>query len=257
MGQNSRIGRHFGSTFPRPACVALLALLTMACCCSTFGTVINDAAMAGDLAKVQALLKDNPALVCSKDPKGLTPLHLAAAYGHEDVAALLLDSQACVDAKAIDGSTPLHAAAAHGRSEVAKLLLAAKADVNAKTNSGLTPLHLAALLDHAEIAILLLENHADVNAKSGAGVADDNGPGIHVVSTVLGAGFTVAHGDSFGGGATPLHLAAMSGYKNLAEILLAHGADINARNNSGKTPLQLAKSRKDMADSLRRHGARE
>jgi len=255
MDQHSCFDRHFRSAFPRRASVVFVALLAFVCCSSTFGSEIHDAAKAGDLAKVQALLKDNPAQVCSKDSKGLTPLHQAGAYGHDDVTALLLDSHACVDAKAIDGSTPLHSAAAHGHTAVARLLLAAQADVNARTNAGLTPLHLAALLDHPDVAILLLDNHADVNAKSGAGVGDDNGKGIHVVSAMLGAGFTVPHGDSYGGGATPLHLAAMSGYKELAEILLAHGADINARNSSGKTPLQLAKTRRAMVDFLRQHGA--
>lgn len=254
MGQRSLFGRYLHFAIPRRAGVALVALFPLVCTCSAFGSEIHDAARNGDTEKVKALLKDNPALVCSGDGKGLTPLHQAATYGHEDVVALLLDSQACVNARAIDGSTPLHAAAAHGHSGVAQLLLTHKAEVNARTNGGLTPLHFAALLDHREVAIVLLDNQADVNSKSGAGVSDEIGPATRVFTTLFPG--TNAHTVSYGGGATPLHLAALSGHKELAEILLAHGADVNARNNSGKTPLQFAKHRKDMAELLRQHGAR-
>ena len=49
----------------------------------TSGTTIHDAAEAGDLATVKALLKDNPDLVFSKDDSnsGGTPLHIAAFQG--------------------------------------------------------------------------------------------------------------------------------------------------------------------------------
>jgi ankyrin repeat protein len=256
MGQRFFFGRHLHFASPSRATVASVALFALVCSCSAFGSEIHDAVRNGDTEKVRALLKDNPAFVCSKDDKGLTPLHQAAAHGHADMAALLLDSQACVNATAIDGSTPLHAAATHGHSDIAELLLTNKAQVNTRTNGGLTPLHLASLLDHRDVAVLLLDNQADVNSKSGAGVSDENGPAIHVLSVLLGAGVTIAHTRSYGGGATPLHLAALSGHKDLAEILLAHGADVNAKDNSGKTPLQLAKRRKDVAGLLRLHGGR-
>jgi hypothetical protein len=47
----------------------------------------------GDLNKVEALLKENPALVSNKDDKGATPLHYAASYdaaarGDEAVTAV-------------------------------------------------------------------------------------------------------------------------------------------------------------------------
>jgi len=42
------------------------------------------------------------------------------------------------------------------------------------------------------------------------------------------------------GGVTPLHLAAMSGRKGVVELLLAHNADISAKEGHGLTPLHLA-----------------
>ena len=39
---------------------------------------------------------------------------------------------------------------------------------------------------------------------------------------------------------TPLHLAAEEGYPDMAEVLLDHGADVNAANAGGDTPLHLS-----------------
>ena len=41
-------------------------------------------------------------------------------------------------------------------------------------------------------------------------------------------------------GATPLHLAAQEGYKGVAELLLARGAEVNAKDKDGETPLYIA-----------------
>jgi len=65
-----------------------------------------------------------------------------------------------------------------------------------------------------------------------------------------------------GDGTTPLHNAAVYGHKEVAELLIANGASVNAiivsGRNQGKTPLDLAIWRKktETADLLRKHGGR-
>ena len=52
---------------------------------------------------------------------------------------------------------------------------------------------------------------------------------------------------------------AMTGHNDVAELLLANGADVNAKDNGSTTPLQLAvvNGRQDMVELLRQHGGHE
>jgi len=65
-----------------------------------------------------------------------------------------------------------------------------------------------------------------------------------------GANINAKSNDGF----TPLYEAAYAGHEDVAELLLAKGADVNAKVNDGKTPLQVAKP--EVADLLRAHGAK-
>jgi hypothetical protein len=65
--------------------------------------------------------------------------------------------------------------------------------------------------------------------------------------------------DASASGTTPLHLAAQEGHKDVVELLLAKGADINAEDNHGQTAFHWAvlDGRKDVAQLLRQHGGHE
>ena len=55
------------------------------------------------------------------------------------------------------------------------------------------------------------------------------------------------------GGETPLHYAALFGQKEIVELLIAKGADVNALIEGG-TPLDLAED--EIADLIRKHGGK-
>ena len=55
-------------------------------------------------------------------------------------------------------------------------------------------------------------------------------------------------------GITPLHFAVARGHKEVAELLIAKGADVNAKNDGGETPLDGADG--EIADLLRKHGGK-
>ena len=147
-------------------------------------------------------------------------------------------------AKAPDISIDL-AAGILGNIETVKKYLDDGKDVNAKDDTGMTPLHNAALYGRKEILELLIAEGADVNAKDDARW-------------------------------TPLHYA--EGSKEVAELLIAKGADVNAKNDGaewnaknkdGDTPLDVMQtegdlldtskdkaSKKEVADLLRKHGGK-
>ncbi len=57
-------------------------------------------------------------------------------------------------------------------------------------------------------------------------------------------------------GSTPLHFAAASGNREAVQLLLSAGADVNARNDKGGTPLHRAVKFPDIAQLLLERGAR-
>jgi ankyrin repeat protein len=153
---------------------------------------IDNAAESGNLQRVKALIKSNPALVSSTNKLGDTPLHWAVGKGHADVAELLLAYHADVNRKGVYGYTPLHWTAQLGYADEAKLLLSHGADVNARNTNLDTPLHKAAGYGFKDVAELLVSHGADVNAKNYEG-------------------------------RTPLRLAEEHGAKDIADLLRQHG----------------------------------
>jgi len=152
---------------------------------------------------------ESNATAVSGDP--VEALTRAAAQGDMDQVQALIKQGADVNADIKGGVTFLHIALLQGHEEVAALLIAGGADTRAKMMDGTTPLHLAAMRDCRLVAEFLLDDGADVNAPGGQG--------------------------------TPLHLAATAGHKEMAELLIARGADLTAKNQAGKTPLEVAKQK--------------
>src|ERR1017187_10157216 len=120
--------------------LAVVTLVVLVWSSLAFCGEIHNAANAGDLGKITALLKDNPDLVSSKDTNGRTPLFYAVTAGQKDVMEFLLADKADVNAKDNGGRTILHWVSGTHDKNTVEFLLANKADVNARANDGSTPL---------------------------------------------------------------------------------------------------------------------
>ena len=72
------------------------------------------------------------------------------------------------------------------------------------------------------------------------------------VQAELDAGVDVNAKDNLG----TFRYAASGGHKEIVELLIAEGADVNATDDFGRTPLDFAKPYPKTADLLRKHGGK-
>ncbi len=206
------------------------------------------AVRAGDRARVSALLDEDGGLANARAENGL-PAVITAMYHHEpDIADLLAERGAELD---------LFSAVALGRDERVTALLDANPDaLNTFSGDGFQPAHLAAYFGRAAVMLLLL--------KRGAQVERYSQNALHVMplhSAVAGQHLDIArllldHGAdpnaAQGEGFTPLMGAAQNGQMEMVELLLSYGADATAKSEHGESALDMArqKGHEDVARRL-------
>src|SRR5262249_13344374 len=170
----------------------------------------------------------------------VTPLQLAGKNGSATMLSRLIRSGADPNAPLTPaGDTPLMLAARTGKADAIRALLESGATVNAvETWGGTTALMWAVSEGHVDAARLLIAAGADVNAQSYY-VAAANGRGFEG-RTPVSTRTDPKVEESASGWLTPLMFAAREGRLDLARLLVAAGADVNAVAGDGKTALAVA-----------------
>ncbi|MGQ0798048.1 MAG: ankyrin repeat domain-containing protein [Methanobacteriota archaeon] len=215
---------------------------------------VFDAIKAGDLAKVQRILRADPTIANARGPDGVPAVVFALYHGRKDIADAILAHKPVLDA---------HAAATVGDlARVRELVEKDPRGVHAFSADGFPPLGLAAYMGHADVVRYLLSKGADVNqigknpakftALTGAVAARH----LDVVRILVEAGADPNYW--YGGGYTPVLEAAAHGDIPMLELLVAHGGDVTAETEQGATAVSLASEggHQDAAEWLRKHGAK-
>ena len=211
-------------------------------------------------------------------PDGMSAIVLAAFSGRTDVGKALLDKGADPNAFGT-GYTALHAAILKSDAELVRALLAHGANPNVKMTKG-TPIRrettdfnlpqtlvgtppylLAARFLEPESLRALAAGGADIKAtlangntalmiaagprNNRRGIATTNFGKPESESRILETVKAALDADPDANttnqaGDTALHVAAQQGYDSVIQYLVDHGAQVNARNRRGQTPLAAA-----------------
>ncbi|XP_059387765.1 poly [ADP-ribose] polymerase tankyrase-2-like isoform X2 [Carassius carassius] len=213
-------------------------------------TLLHLAAGYNRVKTVQLLLQHG-ADVHAKDKGDLVPLHNACSYGHYEVAELLVKHGACVNTTDLWQFTPLHEAASKNRVEVCSLLLSCGADPTFLNCHNKSAIDLAPSALLKERLAYEFRGHSLLQAACEADMARFK---KHLSLETINFKHPLTQ-------ETALHCVSTSPYpkrKQICELLLRKGANVNEKNKDFLTPLHLAaeKSHNDIIEVLVKHEAK-
>ena len=205
--------------------------------------VLEEAARNGDTAAVRAFLERLPPDRDTALVKGNTCLILAARNGHTETVRYLVGLPE-VDVNRRDSSndyeTALHCATNKSHADVVQVLIDAGADIDTKNEDGDSPLHCAIDSGALEVVKVLVRGVAGVR------LTDDDGHACHILAASNGHTETVRYlvglpevdvDSRDSNNETALHCAARELHPEVVQVLIDAGADIDAENENGDSPL--------------------
>ena len=238
-------------------------------------TDLLGASISGNLKAVHAHIATGADLdQRTQDGQNSTPLILAIIFGHDVVATVLIDAGADVNLQQADGSTALIVAASMGHSAIVKALLNYGADPNIKNKTGQTALGVLSVtwedakgmydligsawaqhglkIDYERIkkarpiCAQILEAHVEpIDTRTAAHPPITDIFGAVLYEDLVATKKFIAEGVDVNAsepekGDTPLHKATLVCNIEIVKALITSGANVNAKNKKGETPLRVA-----------------
>jgi ankyrin repeat protein len=187
--------------------------------------------------KIARWLIDNGANIHQKDDVGRDALIIASWIGHnEKILELLIDNGADVNQKDNEGETALIRASSSGNIEHVKVLLNKGADINVVNDKKVGALYYAFLGKNKDIFNYLIEKGIDTSRDDAENIlysimlGDDNKDlAIKLIEKGVGCKDSAC-----------LILASEKGFTDIVKLFLEKDVDVNAKNSFGKTPLMEA-----------------
>ncbi|WP_081811115.1 MULTISPECIES: ankyrin repeat domain-containing protein [unclassified Bacillus (in: firmicutes)] len=187
----------------------------------------------GDTETAMKLIKDGANINISGD-KGETPVMAATYHNHVETVKALIDAGANIELPDKNKENPFLYASKEGYVDIVKLTIDAGTNIRQTNRHGGTALISAAERGHVEVVKELVDRtDIDVNYKNDFGW------------TALLKAIAVGNGSE--------------NHKQIVQLLIDRGADVNMPDREGITPLQHAENRgfKEIANTLRVAGANE
>ncbi|KAJ5962647.1 ankyrin [Penicillium viridicatum] len=210
------------------------------------------------------------------DTESKCALHFAAEIGNKELVQLLLQTPEMIETKDCHGRSPLLCAVENSQIGVVHALVQAGAQVNVVNTMRRNPLHIIsrghmhkdrfALMDYflsqgastvlcdvynmtpflyalgnqyEDLALRLLDGRFDVNFRLHRRLWTSRMENLSMIYDIDENVESPSRGDP-SVGLTALHFTALSGMAEMTALLLVHGADPNALDDNGDTPLHLA-----------------
>lgn len=195
----------------------------------------------GSKEAVEAFLYER-ITVLTADQDGNTCLHLAAARPEDDIAKFLLTGEAArlVNAVNLRGESPLHGAVKMGHKNLIHAMIDVGAVVNLRDNSGVTPLYEAVHTGNKKTAETLILSGADVSKSSGQSPLLTAIRRRDIAMVTLLLDYNADPNQQNTSGISPLMEAAQSGNEKIIELLLERGANAALTDESGGNALHYA-----------------
>ncbi|KAI7198824.1 hypothetical protein KC316_g3850 [Hortaea werneckii] len=199
--------------------------------------------------KIVEMLLDAGADVHAKARHDGTALDVALKRGDKEMMEILLAKDANFEGRGECYGQALIKASRWRHKDIVEMLLAHGADFNARSLFGRTALAVASEKGHVKIAEILLAHGADANAKSTS---------EEIVEMLLAHGVAIEPRGKDARAPTPLQRASERGNRQIVQMLLANGADVNAPKGRYGSALFAASFRHDeeIVQMLKAEGAR-